>query len=92
MNNGYQEITYHFTDDFNPEDLPTLPYSSDQHIRDIRVIVTKEQPFVYVFLIVIILGGGIMFYRFKVNKLWQQISQMENMTDENIKKITAKLG
>lgn len=33
-----------------------------------------------------------MFYRFKVNKLWQQISQMENMTDENIKKITAKLG
>lgn len=56
------------------------------------MIVTKEQPFVYVFLIVIILGGGIMFYRFKVNKLWQQISQMENMTDENIKKITAKLG
>jgi hypothetical protein len=89
LDNTKQEITYHYTDDFNPEDLPTLPYSNDKHIR---VIVTKEQPFVYVFLIAIIVIGGIMFYRFKVNKLWQQISQMENMTDENIKKITAKLG
>lgn len=38
LDNTKQEITYHYTDDFNPEDLPTLPYSNDKHIR---VIVTK---------------------------------------------------
>ena len=74
----------------DPDDLPTLPFSSDKHSR--RVIISKEQPYVYIFLIFIIVGGGLLFYRFKVNKLWEQISQMENITDENMKKITAKLG
>lgn len=69
--------------------MPTLPYSTDKRIK---VIVTKEQPFVYIFLIVIIVGTGLMFYRFKVNKLWQQISQMESMTNEQNKKIAEKLG
>ena len=53
---------------------------------------TKEQPFVYIFLIIIILGGGFMFYRFKVNKLLEHISQVESITDENLKKFNAKLG
>lgn len=33
-----------------------------------------------------------MFYRFKVNKLWEQISQIENVSDQKMKNITAKLG
>lgn len=33
-----------------------------------------------------------MFYRFKVNKLLEHISQVESITDENLKKFNAKLG
>ena len=53
---------------------------------------TKEQPYVYIFLMVIFASLVVGFYRLKVNKMFEKMTQLESKNDARLKEITEKLG